>query len=48
MKAVAERHYATFDEQRRAAEAVAADREDMQELEDAEKSLLQKPKDPQQ
>ena len=43
MKKIAERRYETFDEQRRAAEALAADREDVAELEAAEKKLLKNP-----
>ena len=43
MKALAERRYELFDGQRRAAEAVEADRDDMKELEEAEKKLLKKP-----
>jgi hypothetical protein len=43
MKKIAERRYDTFDEQRRAAEALEADREDVKELEAAEKKLLKKP-----
>lgn len=43
MKKIAERRYEQFDEQRRAAEALAADREDVAELEAAEKKLLKKP-----
>ena len=44
MKAIAEKRYEKFDEQRRAAEAIEADREDVRELEEAEKKLLKKPK----
>ncbi len=44
MKAIAEKRYEQFDEQRRAAEALAADREDVKELEAAEKKLRDKPK----
>lgn len=47
MKKIAERRYEQFDEQRRAAEALAADREDVAELEAAEKKLLKKPEDKQ-
>jgi hypothetical protein len=43
MKAIAEERYAQFDEKRKAAEAIEADREDIKGLEDAEKKLLKKP-----
>ena len=43
MKAIAEERYAQFDEQRRAAEALAADSEDIKSLEEAEKKLMKKP-----
>jgi len=43
MKRIAERRYETFDEQRRAAEVLAADQVDVAELEAAEKKLLKKP-----
>lgn len=43
MKKIAERRYEIFDEQRRAAEALAADQADVAELEAAEKKLLNKP-----
>ncbi len=42
MKATAEERYAQFDEKRRAAEAIEADREDIRALEDAKKKLLKK------
>lgn len=42
MKAIAEQRYETFDEQRRVAEALAADQADVAELEAAEKKLLKK------
>lgn len=44
MKTIAEKHYDAFDEQRRATEALEADREDVKELEAAEKKLLKKTK----
>jgi hypothetical protein len=45
MKALAERRYETFDTQRRATEALEADRDDMKELEEAEKKLLKTSED---
>jgi hypothetical protein len=42
MKAIAEKRYELFDAQRRSTETIAADREDMQALEEAEKKLLKK------
>ena len=42
MKAIAEERYAAFDDRRRAAEAIEADREDIKALEDAEKALTKK------
>jgi hypothetical protein len=45
MKTIAEERYARFDAQRRTAEAIAADHEDFQALEDAEKQLLKKPEE---
>ena len=44
MRAIAEGRYEQFDARRRAAEAIEADREDIHELEDAEKKLLKKPR----
>jgi len=46
MKTIAEQRYAQFDENRRAAEALDADREDIKSLEEAEKKLTKKPNDP--
>ena len=43
MKTIAEQRYAQFDESRRNAEALEADREDIKSLEDAEKKLTKKP-----
>ncbi|NBR86220.1 MAG: hydroxyacid dehydrogenase [Proteobacteria bacterium] len=43
MKHLAERRYELFDGQRRTAEALEADRDDMKELEEAEKKLLKRP-----
>jgi hypothetical protein len=43
MKTLAEKHYETFDQQRRTVEALEADRADVKELEAAEKELLKKP-----
>ena len=44
MKAIAEERYAHFDEQRRAAEALASDRDDLKSLEEVEKILTKKTK----
>ncbi len=44
MKTIAEARYEQFDLQRRSAEAIEADREDIQALEEAEKKLIKKPK----
>lgn len=43
MKTIAEQRYAQFDENRRTAEALDAEREDIKSLEDAEKKLTKKP-----
>lgn len=43
MKAIAEQRYTRFDENRRTAEALDAEREDIKSLEDAEKKLTKKP-----
>lgn len=43
MKAIAEQRYAQFDETRRAAEALEAERADIKALEEAEKKLTKKP-----
>lgn len=42
MKSIAQDRYATFDAQRKAAEALAADTEDVKELEQVEKELKKK------
>lgn len=43
MKTIAEQRYVQFDENRRNAEALEADRQDIKSLEDAEKKLTKKP-----
>lgn len=46
MKTIAEQRYTRFDENRRAAEALEADRADIKSLEEAEKKLTKKPPSP--